>query len=112
MHIPKLLQLDKATAADIDIIYNVSLMLSPSQIQRMYANYVVADYEVHSPSAMSWPLLTLLADLRPARLGCTLHSCCYRRTLRSWPAPRETFSVAAPMARTVLSRVSRGRQAG
>ena len=42
----KLLQLKKATAADIEIIYDVCWMLSPSQIQRMCTNYFVADYEV------------------------------------------------------------------
>ncbi|EJD53431.1 myosin 5 [Auricularia subglabra TFB-10046 SS5] len=41
----KLLQLKKATAADIEIIYDVCWMLSPSQIQRMCTNYFVADYE-------------------------------------------------------------------
>lgn len=36
----------QATAADIEIIYDVCWMLSPSQIQRMCTNYFVADYEV------------------------------------------------------------------
>ena len=38
--------LAQATAADIEIIYDVCWMLSPSQIQRMCTNYFVADYEV------------------------------------------------------------------
>ena len=38
--------LTQATAADIEIIYDVCWMLSPSQIQRMCTNYFVADYEV------------------------------------------------------------------
>ena len=46
MQATKLLQLKKATAADIEIIYDVCWMLSPSQIQRMCANYYTADYEV------------------------------------------------------------------
>lgn len=36
----------QATAADIEIIYDVCWMLSPMQIQRMCTNYYVADYEV------------------------------------------------------------------
>ncbi|KAL5490141.1 MYO2 [Sanghuangporus weigelae] len=45
MQATKLLQLKKATPADIEIIYDVCWMLSPSQIQRMCTNYFVADYE-------------------------------------------------------------------
>ncbi|KIK83700.1 hypothetical protein PAXRUDRAFT_832035 [Paxillus rubicundulus Ve08.2h10] len=41
----KLLQLKKATSADIEIIYDVCWMLSPMQIQRMCTNYYVAEYE-------------------------------------------------------------------
>lgn len=37
---------DQATQQDIEIIYDVCWMLSPSQIQRMCTNYFVADYEV------------------------------------------------------------------
>ena len=36
----------QASAADIDIIYDVCWMLSPMQIQRLCTNYYVADYEV------------------------------------------------------------------
>ena len=36
----------QSTASDIEIIYDVCWMLSPSQIQRMCSNYFVADYEV------------------------------------------------------------------
>jgi myosin V len=46
MQATKLLQLKKATPADIEIIYDVCWMLSPMQIQRMCTNYYVADYEV------------------------------------------------------------------
>jgi len=35
----------QASAADIDIIYDVCWMLSPMQIQRLCTNYYVADYE-------------------------------------------------------------------
>ncbi|KAG8929390.1 Myosin type-2 heavy chain 1 [Tulasnella sp. 418] len=45
MQATKLLQLKKATAEDISIIYDVCWILSPSQIQRMCVNYFVADYE-------------------------------------------------------------------
>ncbi|KAF8180339.1 DIL domain-containing protein [Mycena galopus ATCC 62051] len=45
MQATKLLQLKKATAADIEIIYDVCWTLSPMQIQRMFTNYYVADYE-------------------------------------------------------------------
>ncbi|KAF9036781.1 P-loop containing nucleoside triphosphate hydrolase protein [Panaeolus papilionaceus] len=45
MQATKLLQLKKATPADIEIIYDVCWMLTPMQIQRMCTNYYVADYE-------------------------------------------------------------------
>ncbi|KAJ7315534.1 class V myosin [Mycena albidolilacea] len=45
MQATKLLRLKKATAADIDIIYDVCWTLSPMQIQRMCTNYHVAEYE-------------------------------------------------------------------
>ncbi|THG96834.1 hypothetical protein EW026_g5066 [Hermanssonia centrifuga] len=45
MQATKLLQLKKATSADIEIIYDVCWMLTPTQIQRMCTNYYVADYE-------------------------------------------------------------------
>ncbi|GBE82549.1 Myosin-2A [Sparassis crispa] len=45
MQATKLLQLKKATQADIEIIYDVCWMLTPTQIQRMCTNYYVADYE-------------------------------------------------------------------
>ncbi|KAI0029309.1 myosin 5 [Vararia minispora EC-137] len=45
MQATKLLQLKKATPADIEIIYDVCWMLSPMQIQRMCVSYYVADYE-------------------------------------------------------------------
>ncbi|KAF8633710.1 hypothetical protein AX17_004368 [Amanita inopinata Kibby_2008] len=45
MQATKLLQLKKATPADIETIYDVCWMLSPMQIQRMCTNYYVADYE-------------------------------------------------------------------
>lgn len=38
--------LPQSTQQDIDIIYDVCWILTPSQIQRMCANYFVADYEV------------------------------------------------------------------
>lgn len=44
----KLILFYQATAADIEIIYDVCWMLSPMQIQRMCTNYYVADYEVAS----------------------------------------------------------------
>lgn len=36
----------QSTPADIEIIYDVCWMLTPTQIQRMCTNYYVADYEV------------------------------------------------------------------
>ncbi|KAG8885620.1 Myosin type-2 heavy chain 1 [Tulasnella sp. 331] len=45
MQATKLLQLKKSSSEDIEIIYDVCWMLSPSQIQRMCTNYFVADYE-------------------------------------------------------------------
>lgn len=46
MQATKLLQLKKSTPADLEIIYDVCWMLTPTQIQRMCTNYYVADYEV------------------------------------------------------------------
>ncbi|KAK0545973.1 Myosin type-2 heavy chain 1 [Tilletia horrida] len=45
MQATKLLQLKKATLGDIDIIYDVCWMLTPTQIQKLIAHYHVADYE-------------------------------------------------------------------
>ncbi|KAH9923989.1 P-loop containing nucleoside triphosphate hydrolase protein [Epithele typhae] len=45
MQATKLLQLKKSTPADLEIIYDVCWMLTPTQIQRMCTNYYVADYE-------------------------------------------------------------------
>lgn len=41
----KLLQLKKASMSDIDIIYDVCWMLTPTQIQKLISHYHVADYE-------------------------------------------------------------------
>ena len=50
----------QATAQDIEIIYDVCWMLSPSQIQRMCTNYFVADYEVRSPIyVLGWVLIPM-----------------------------------------------------
>ena len=53
----------QATAADIEIIYDVCWMLTPTQIQRMCTNYYVADYEVRG--FCGWPG-ERNADCRPA----------------------------------------------
>ncbi|CAG8544082.1 27163_t:CDS:10 [Dentiscutata erythropus] len=45
MQATKLLQLKKATLGDIEIIYDVCWMLTPSQIQKLISHYFVADYE-------------------------------------------------------------------
>ncbi|GAA5834869.1 hypothetical protein JCM9279_007130 [Rhodotorula babjevae] len=45
MQATKLLQLKKASLADIEIIFDVCWMLTPTQIQKLVANYYVADYE-------------------------------------------------------------------
>ncbi|KAN0062555.1 Myosin type-2 heavy chain 1 [Thecaphora frezii] len=45
MQATKLLQLKKATLGDIDIIYDVCWMLTPTQIQKLISHYFVADYE-------------------------------------------------------------------
>lgn len=49
MQATKLLQLKKATLNDIDIIYDVCWMLTPTQIQKLISQYYVADYEVSYP---------------------------------------------------------------
>jgi myosin-5 len=53
---------DKATTADIEIIYDVCWMLSPMQIQRMCTNYYVADYEVSTSFACSLGLILILSQ--------------------------------------------------
>ncbi|CAG8778228.1 20280_t:CDS:2 [Dentiscutata erythropus] len=46
MQATKLLQLKKTdTLGDIEIIYDVCWMLTPSQIQKLMKHYYVADYE-------------------------------------------------------------------
>ncbi|KAI8583474.1 hypothetical protein K450DRAFT_223883 [Umbelopsis ramanniana AG] len=45
MQATKLLQLKKATLGDIEIIYDVCWMLTPTQIQKLISQYYVADYE-------------------------------------------------------------------
>ncbi|RGB42533.1 P-loop containing nucleoside triphosphate hydrolase protein [Rhizophagus diaphanus] len=45
MQATKLLQLKKATLGDIEIIYDVCWMLTPTQIQKLISHYFVADYE-------------------------------------------------------------------
>ena len=91
MQATKLLQLKKATAADIEIIYDVCWMLSPSQIQRMCTNYFVADYEVcatagltlsNSDSLYSIPFLPRsfgLWLLVSSRTTATITCYCHRR---------------------------------
>lgn len=46
----KLLQLKKATMGDIEIIYDVCWMLTPTQIQKLISHYHVADYENPIPT--------------------------------------------------------------
>ncbi|KAF9107889.1 Myosin type-2 heavy chain 1 [Mortierella sp. AM989] len=46
MQATKLLQLKKASQNDIEIIYDVCWMLTPSQVQKLVQNYMIADYEV------------------------------------------------------------------
>ena len=46
MQATKLLQLKKASQNDIEIIYDVCWMLTPTQIQKLVQNYMIADYEV------------------------------------------------------------------
>ena len=43
----------QSTPADIEIIYDVCWMLTPTQIQRMCTNYYVADYEVRGCTLQS-----------------------------------------------------------
>ena len=70
MQTTKLLQLKKATATDIEIIYDVCWILTPTQIQRMCTNYYVADYEAsfHSSCATCvW--LTSFTDSNLTRIS-------------------------------------------
>ncbi|KAG0001924.1 Myosin type-2 heavy chain 1, partial [Modicella reniformis] len=46
MQATKLLQLKKSSQSDIEIIYDVCWMLTPSQVQKLMQNYMNADYEV------------------------------------------------------------------
>jgi myosin heavy subunit len=64
MQATKLLQLKKDTTADIEIIYDVCCMLSPMQIQRMCANYHVADFEVRPPVPLLCPCSCSYCTLR------------------------------------------------
>ncbi|CAG8501402.1 1540_t:CDS:10 [Acaulospora colombiana] len=45
MQATKLLQLKKSSLGDIEIIYDVCWMLTPTQIQKLISHYFVADYE-------------------------------------------------------------------
>ncbi|KAL1918088.1 uncharacterized protein VTP21DRAFT_3354 [Calcarisporiella thermophila] len=45
MQATKLLQLKKATLQDLEIIYDVCWILTPTQIQKLISHYHVADYE-------------------------------------------------------------------
>jgi myosin-5 len=45
MQATKLLQLKKASHADIDILFDVCWILSPTQIQKLISQYHTADYE-------------------------------------------------------------------
>ncbi|CAG8478778.1 2502_t:CDS:10 [Paraglomus occultum] len=45
MQATKLLQLKKASLGDIEIIYDVCWILTPTQIQKLISHYFVADYE-------------------------------------------------------------------
>ncbi|KAF9098026.1 Myosin type-2 heavy chain 1 [Mortierella sp. GBA35] len=46
MQATKLLQLKKASYNDVEIIYDVCWMLTPTQVQKLVQNYMIADYEV------------------------------------------------------------------
>lgn len=46
MQATKLLQFKKATLQDIENIYDVCWILSPTQIQKLISQYQTADYEV------------------------------------------------------------------
>nr|ACZ80660.1 putative MYO2 [Cryptococcus depauperatus] len=46
MQATKLLQLKKATLSDIDILFDVCWILSPTQVQKLISQYHTADYEV------------------------------------------------------------------
>ncbi|KAI8137073.1 P-loop containing nucleoside triphosphate hydrolase protein [Fennellomyces sp. T-0311] len=45
MQAAKLLQLKKSSLDDIKIIYDVCWLLTPTQVQKLIQNYIVADYE-------------------------------------------------------------------
>ena len=45
MQAAKLLQLKKSSLDDIKIIYDVCWLLTPTQVQKLVQNYIVADYE-------------------------------------------------------------------
>ncbi|KAI8098944.1 P-loop containing nucleoside triphosphate hydrolase protein [Halteromyces radiatus] len=58
MQSTKLLQFKKNTLEDIDNIYDVCWILSPTQIQKLISNYLVADYE----NPISPDILKAVAD--------------------------------------------------
>ena len=45
MQATKLLQLKKATTQDMEIIFDVCWILSPSQLHKLITGYMIADYE-------------------------------------------------------------------
>ncbi|OLL22261.1 Myosin-2 [Neolecta irregularis DAH-3] len=50
MQATKMLQLKKSTLGDIEIIYDICWMLTPTQVQKLINQYYVADYEHPIPS--------------------------------------------------------------
>lgn len=99
-------EISQATADDIEIIYDVCWMLSPSQIQRMCTNYFVADYEVI--------MLSSLQDGRsshstesyiPGNLTNSGITCCAQRPERSSftrPRNRGSRTLRSPVTKRGL----------
>lgn len=83
----------QSTPADIEIIYDVCWMLTPTQIQRMCTNYYVADYEVCDNAGQSL---------------CSCSPCLRTRFLpRSFALSRHELSL---MTATTISSLLRKRR--
>ena len=62
MQATKLLQLKKASLGDIEIIFDVCWMLTPTQIQKLISHFYVADYEVRRRGVWDGRMLMFISD--------------------------------------------------
>lgn len=92
MQATKLLQLKKATMHDIEVVFDVCWLLTPSQINKLVSSYSTADYEnpispeilraVATRVTAGGAFAQLRSDLTRAQTSRII--CCYRP---SWKRP-------------------------